>query len=76
MEAREVQLEWIFLQHLMKYMEQAFSGMNKFLQETFFPHIFLRRLKTLSQILGPLSMFPVMKYGLVLQNPVTSAKDK
>ena len=33
------QLKWIFLQHAMKDMGQAFMGLEKFIPETFLPNI-------------------------------------
>ena len=53
----------------------AFTGVEKLLQETFLPHLFFGRLN-ISPIVGTLSTMPVKKYGLVLPNPVMSAKEK
>ena len=72
--AHEIQSECIFLKRVTKDTGQAFTGMEKVLRETFLPHIFFGKSKTLPPIVGALSTFPVKKAGLGLQNPVTSAK--
>ena len=41
-----------------------------------FPRLLFGRPKSLLQILGALSTLPVKKYGMGLQNHVTSAKEK
>ena len=53
----------------------AFAGVEKIIQETFLPHLFLRKTKTLSLVVGALITMPVNKYGLVLLNPVASAQE-
>ena len=71
-----VQLEWIFLQYVTKDKGQAFMGLELFSQETFLPRLFFGKPKTLPPIVRDISTFPVNKARMVLQNPVTSAKDK
>ena len=71
-----IQYEWIFLQRLTKYMEQAFTGVGKVLWENFLPCLFFGISKIPPPVAGDLSMFPVKKSGLVIQNPVTSAAEK
>ena len=44
--------------------------------ETYFPLTFFRTTKTFSPVVGALSTMPVMKAGLGLLNPVTSAQEK
>ena len=73
---RTVQSEWIFLQRVKKDTGHAFAWMEKFLQETFLPCLFLGKPKTLPPVVGSLSMFMVKKTRLFLQNTVTSAKEK
>ena len=63
-------------QRVKKDMWQAFLGMEKVLRETFLPRIFFGKSKTLTPFIGALSTFPVKKYRLDLQNPMTAAKDK
>ena len=50
--------------------------MEKVPREIVLPRLFFGKPETLPPILVALSTFPVKKYGLGLQNPVTSAKDK
>ena len=69
---RAIQLEWIFLKRVTWDTGDAFSGVDKMIWETFFPCIFLGKTKTLSTIVGALSMMPIKMAGLVLMNPVTS----
>ena len=59
-----------------KYTGQAFIGVEKVLRETFLPRLLFGKQKTLPPIVGDLSTFPVKKYGLFLQNPVTPAAEK
>ena len=44
--------------------------------ETFLPHIFFGKTKTLSPIVGALNMMPFKKAGLGLLNPVMSSQGK
>ena len=44
--------------------------------ETFLSRLFFGKTKTLSPVLGALSMVPVKKSVLGLLNPVTSAQEK
>ena len=44
--------------------------------ETFLPHIFFRKTKTLSPVVGALSTMTVKKAGPGLLNPVTSSQEK
>ena len=74
--AHAVQSEWMFLQHVTKDMLQAFTRPGKVLRENFLPRIFFGKFKTLPQIVGDLSMLPVNKSGMGLQNPMTSVEDK
>ena len=73
---RAIQLEYIFLQHVTKNTECAFTGAERLLQETFLTHLFLRKSQSLPAIVGNLSMILFNKYGMVLQNPVMSADEK
>ena len=57
-------------------MGDAFVGVGNILKETFLPHLFFRKKKSLSPIVGDLSTIPVKKYGLGLLNQVSSAKEK
>ena len=52
---RAIQLEWIFLQHVIKYIGQAFVVVGKVLRENFLPHIFFEKLRTVPPIVGDLS---------------------
>ena len=70
--ARAVQSEWIVLKHMMKDMGQALKGLEKVLQETFLPYLFLGILKALLPVVGALSTLPVKKSRLGLHSPVTS----
>ena len=76
MVVNSIQLEWIFIQCINWYMGEAFAGVEKMIQETFFPRLFLRNTKSLSTIVGSLSKILVKKLVLGLLNPVTLAKDK
>ena len=71
-----IQSEWIFLQRVTWDTGDAFAGAEKMIQETFLPCLLLRRTKTLSPIVGSLSMMTVKKSGLGFLNPVTSAQEK
>ena len=42
---------------------------------TFLPRLFFGKTKYLSPIVGSLSTMPVKKYGLLILNPVTTAKE-
>ena len=53
-----------------------FAGADKILWITFSPCLFFVKSKYLPSIVGTLSILPVKKDGLDLQNPVTLAKDK
>ena len=74
--AHAIQSEWIFLQRMSKNTEDVFAGVDNLLWETFLPCIFFRKPKSLPPIAGILSMTPVNKSGLGLQNLVTSADEK
>ena len=56
--------------------ETPFAGVDKMIQENFFPRLFFGQTKTLSPIVGSLSTMPVKKSGLGILNPVTSAQEK
>ena len=71
---RAIQLEWIFLQRVTKNIGDIFAGVEKMIQETFLPRLFIGKKKNLSPIVGALSTMQVKKYGLGLLNPVTSAQ--
>ena len=45
------------------------------IRETFLPRLFFRKTKTLSPVVGSLSTIPVIKSGLGLLNPVSSAQE-
>ena len=68
-----IQPEWIFLQCITWDMAEAFVGVEKMIRETFLPHIFFRKTKTLSPVVGYLSAMPVNKAVLGILNTVTSA---
>ena len=70
----EIQPEWLFLQRVTWYTEDAFAGLEKIIWEAFLPRLFFRNTKPLSPIVGNLSMKPINMAGLGLLNPVTSAK--
>ena len=65
-----------FIQHVNTDTWDAFAGVYKIIWETFLPRLFFGTTKSLSPIVGSLSMVPVKKYLLELLNPVMSAKDK
>ena len=76
MVVRAIQSEWLFLQYATQDTGEKFAGVEKMIQETFLPPIFLKNTKSLSPIVGSLSTMPVKKSGLVLLNPVMSAKNE
>ena len=45
---------------------QEFVGVEKVLQETFFPCLFFGKLKTLPPVVGTISMLTVNKYSMGL----------
>ena len=53
------QVDWIFLQHVMKDTGQAFTGLEKVVQETFLPRLFFGKSKIIPPIVGALITFPV-----------------
>ena len=71
-----IQSLWIFLQRVTWYTWDAFAGVEKIIWETFLPRIFFGKTKTLSPIVGAISIMPVKKAGLGLLNPVVSDQDK
>ena len=46
------------------------------IRETFLPHLFFIKKKSLSPIVGDLSTMTINKYRLGIMNPVTSEKEK
>ena len=46
------------------------------IRETFLPRLFFGNTKTLSPVVGALSMIPVKKSVLGILNPLTSAQEK
>ena len=74
--ARAVQSEWLSLQRVTKDMVQALAGLETFLWETFLLRLFFGKSKILPPVIGALIALPVKKYGMGLQNPVTSEKEK
>ena len=73
---RAIQSEWIFIQRVTWDTGDAFTGVKKMIQENFLPRLFFGNMKTLSPVVGALSMMAVKKAVLRLLNPVTSAQDK
>ena len=71
-----IQLEWIFLQRITKNMGDVFAGMEKMLQESFLSYLFFVNSKSLSPIVGTISMIPVRKASMGLLNAVASASEK
>ena len=63
-------------QYTMKDIGYMFLVVENILQEIFLPRIFFGKPKSLSPIVGTLSMLPVNKSGICLQYPVTSANKK
>ena len=53
-----------------------FFGKNTNIRETFLPHLFFIKKKSLSPIVGALSTMTIEKYRLGIMNPVTSEKEK
>ena len=70
---RAIQSELIFLQHVTWYTGDVFTGVEKILQETFLSRLFFGKYKSLPPIVGNLSTMQVKRYGLGLQDPVTSS---
>ena len=66
-----IQSEWVFLQHMTKDTGQSFAVVGKVLWETFSPCLFFGIYKTFLPIVGVISVLPVNKFRLGLQNPVT-----
>ena len=58
---RAIQSEWLFLQYATQDTGEKFAGVEKMIQETFLPPIFLKNTKSLSPIVGSLSTMPVKK---------------
>ena len=73
---RAIQSEWKILQLVTKDMEHEFSGVEKVLQETFLPRLFLGKSKNLPPFVGTISTPKVNKSGLGLYNPVAQAEEK
>ena len=71
---RDIQSEWIFLQHATWDTGDAFTGVEDMIRKTFLPHIFFRNTKYLSPIVGALITIPDKKSRLGLLNPVTPEK--
>ena len=71
-----IQSEWVFLQRVTRDMGDAFVVVKKMIWETFLPHLFFGKTKTLTPFLVTLSTIPIKVDGLSLLNPVASAKDK
>ena len=71
-----VQLEWTFLQRVIKNKKQVFPGLGKKSRKPFCLVFYLEISKNFLPILGALSALPVTKFGVGLQHPVTSAKLK
>ena len=67
---RVIQLEFIFLQLVTMNMGYLFAGVEKLLRETFLPHIFFRKLKSLTPIVGTLITILVKKADLGIKNSV------
>ena len=73
---RAIQSEWIFLQFVTWDTGDAFAGVEKMIQETFFPRLFFVNTKTFSPIVGTLSTMPIKVARLGLINPVMPSKEK
>ena len=71
-----IQSEWIFLQCVTWDTGDTFAGVEKMIWETFLPHLFFGKTKTLAPIVGALSTMMVNKSELGLLNLVTSAQEK
>ena len=74
--AYALQLKWIFLQRVTKNEVQAFTGWKSFYGKPFCLVFSSKNCKTLHPIVGALSILPVNKSDLVLQNLVIPAKEK
>ena len=72
--ARVIQSEWIFLQRVTWDTGVPFAGMEKMLWGKNCPSLFIGKTKTLSPIVGSLSMMLVKKSVVGILNLVTSAK--
>ena len=68
-----IQLEWIFLQHVIKGTGRAVENL---IREKKNPCLFFGKSKSLLSIIRTLSTMPVKKSGLGLQDLVTSSNDK
>ena len=71
-----IQPEITFLQRVTKDTGYALEGVDNILWGTFLTCLFFGKLKYLPPIVGNLSMVLVKKYGLGLQDPVASDKNK
>ena len=70
-----IQSEWIFLQCVTKNTGYEFAGEERILWGTILPRLLFRKSKSILPIVGNLSMIPVKKSGLGLQNPVISTDE-
>ena len=61
---KTIQSEWIFLQRITWDTGGSFAGVEKIIRETFLPRLFFGKTKTLSPVIGALSMMPVNKSRL------------
>ena len=52
---RAVRLEWIFLQRVTWDTGGAFVGVERLIRESFLPHLFVRKTKSLLPIVGAIS---------------------
>ena len=57
--ARLIQSEWIFLKHVTWDTGDTLLGVEKMIWETYLPHPFFGKMKTLSPIVGALSTMRV-----------------
>ena len=73
---RVIQTEWIFIQYITWDTGGEFEVSEKVIKETFLPRKLFRKTKSLSPILGSLSMMTFKKAVLGLLNPVTPEKEK
>ena len=73
---RDIQSEWIFVQRVTNNKGDKFEGVKKLLWGNIFPILFFRKAKYLTPFIGSLSMMPVKKVGLGIQNPVTFVDEK
>ena len=67
-----IQSEWIFLQLITWYTGGALAGVEKIIRKPFCLVFFFWNTKTLSPIVGTLSMMPIKVARLGLLNPVKS----